>query len=80
MPLPDGHLEQVYATTREATVAGWTRRLAANAGAIRLDAVRRVVALNQDMLSTAVHQRPAAAALDALKTISDAAIVTDRGA
>lgn len=54
------------------TVADWTRRLTANAEAITLDAVRRVVALDQDLLSTTVHARPAAAALDALGRLATA--------
>ncbi|MBR7824705.1 hypothetical protein KDK95_00165 [Actinospica sp. MGRD01-02] len=54
------------------TVADWTRRLTANADAITLDAVRRVVALDQDLLSTTVHARPAAAALDALGRLATA--------
>jgi hypothetical protein len=54
------------------TVADWTRRLTANADAITLDAIRRVVALDQDLLSTTVHARPAAAALDALGRLATA--------
>lgn len=54
------------------TVADWTRRLTANSDAITLDAVRRVVALDQDLLPTTVHARPAAAALDALGRLATA--------
>lgn len=48
------------------TVAGWTRRLTDRATVIRLEAVRRTVALDQDLVPTAVHGRRGADALEAL--------------
>lgn len=54
------------------TIADWTRRLAANAEAIRLDALRRVVAIDQELLSKAERLRPSAAALDTLGRLATA--------